>query len=138
MKKIDESIKKQSAVVAAAKAEQAVGSDFAADYIEIKGIRFYRHTLAHLWLFNRLRGQHWPSATDLGVCLGYILAHEQDTVRNRLMAEVNSGELLGNAYSFAIDHNLQPGDYDRIVLELGSELLVKVEPEKEKTDSKNV
>ena len=99
----------ESAVHAAAAARNkaALGTEFAADYVAVKGVKFYYQQVAHAWAMPLLREMDQFSA---GLAALYILAHDADTVRNVIIPEIWNGSIREKAIQFFIDKNLLPED----------------------------
>ena len=99
----------EAAVNAAADARNkaALGAEFAADYVVVKGVKFYYQQVAHAWAMPLLQEMDQFSA---GLAALYILAHDADTVRNEVIPEIWNGSIREKAIQFFIDKNLLPDD----------------------------
>ncbi len=98
-----------------AKTKAAVGEEFARDYIEFKGVRFYYKTVAHAWIipavFNRL-----PNINnfDRGMIAAYLMAMPAEEVRSKAMQLLEEGKLQDAALDFFIAHDIAPDDLEEI------------------------
>lgn len=124
-KKNEQEIKKVREKLKVAKERQAAGIEFAGDYLELDGVKFYKPTMAHLWLFERMKHsvQCTASFSDFGVCVAYGLAHKQEDVRNKLMAQVTKGQLVDKAYAFVSAKEIQIETVDEVLKKLAYKVL---------------
>lgn len=93
----------------AARNRAAIGGEFAPDYKEIKGVRFYYQTVAHAWVMPYLSGL---DAISGGIVMLYALAHDADAVRNKVLPEIWDGSIIRKATEFFIEKGLSPTDLD--------------------------
>lgn len=88
-------MERQMDAVESARAEQALELEAMHDYIDVGDVRLYRPTVAHGWVITRLtqvaRSRKW-APFDLQLVVGYVLAHDADTVRNTLSRAVRTNE----------------------------------------------
>ena len=129
---IGEQIKK----VADVKSRAAVQEQFAHDYMDIKGVRFHKATVAHAWFFARVQVVRQVSLLDYGTIIAYSLAHDQEGVRNKLMAQISDGSIADQAYAFMIDNQLEVKDCEIVAKNLTAGILKEVadgEDEEKKT-----
>ena len=97
------------AKLAAARSRAAIGGEFAPDYKEIKGVRFYYQTVAHAWVLPYLSEM---DAISGGIVVLYALAHDADAVRNKVLPEIWDGSIVRKATEFFIEKGLSPADLD--------------------------
>jgi hypothetical protein len=135
-KNLNNKILQASGELHAAKQRQAVQEQFAPDYLDIRGIRFFKPLVAHVWLFTRIKFMVLNSMMDLGVCTVYALAHDQEKTRNELMRAVTAGTIVDDAWSFICEKELTSDEVNLILEQLAAELLNLNKPEKKTTMTK--
>lgn len=128
-KNLNEQIKQTSNELSNAQQRQAVQEEFAPDYLDIKGVRFFKPKVAHVWLFTRLKHMVFNSLTDLGIVTVYALGHNQEKTRNDLMRAATRGSIVDDAYRFICEKELDEDDVNTILKELAGDLL-KTDDEK--------
>lgn len=122
MKHSKEAIDAQIEKAAAARSNASIGAENAWDYIEHAGMKFYRPQLAHVWLLMAVIREktditkHWP------IVLGFILAHNQEETRNKLVGIALQGRFVERAYQFVMENNLSPDELTEITGKLGKDL----------------
>jgi hypothetical protein len=131
-KKLTKEMQRASGELDAAKQRQAVQEEFAPDYLDIKGVRFFKPKIAHVWLFMRLKHMMFNSLTDLGIATVYALAHNQEKTRNELMRAATRGSIVDDAYRFVCEKELSEDDVNTILKELAGDLL-KTDDDEKKT-----
>jgi len=106
-KQVDKLTKK----VADARNNAALGSEFAPDYVEVRGVKFYYQTVAHAWVIP-MAAQRCEKLSDFekGIVTAYLLAQPPEEVRNRCVAEIRKGEVFARALDFFISRGITPGD----------------------------
>ena len=116
---MDKQIEKQVSAVAEAKSAAAIGAGFAADYVEVKGVKLYYQTVAHAWIIpmavNCLGDK--IGVFEKGLVVAYLLAQTAEEVRNRCMQEVRKGVLLDRAMDFFISRGITPEDLNAVDVE---------------------
>jgi hypothetical protein len=135
-KKNEKAIKGARKKVKEAEQKQAVGAEFAGDYLDLQGIRFFKPTMAHIWLFQRMKTsvQCTASLSDFGVCVAYALTHKQDAVRNKLMTEVTKGQIVDRAYNFVSVKKIEIATVDEVLEKLAYKVLqIRTDDEEEDT-----
>lgn len=140
-KNIDGQIKAVSEKLQKAQEEQNVGAEFAPDYIDLQGVRFFKPKVAHIWVFERL--QHYvdgfPSLDDFGSCLVYTLAHNQDTARNKIMREITRRQIIDNAFEFICKKELTKETIDTVLETYCYKVLnISVEDDEENQEKKEM
>lgn len=84
-------IEKQMDVVEAARERQAVEPEAMYSYIDAKGVRFYRPTVAHSWVLTDLSVKFGNlSGIDGQLATAYVLMHDSQEVLNRISREVRT------------------------------------------------
>lgn len=122
MKHSNQEIQSQIDKAAAARSNASIGVENAWDYIEHSGMKFYRPQLAHVWLLMfvlREKTQitkHWP------IVLAFILAHDQEGTRNKLLRIARTGDIVEAAYQFMMDNMLSSDELIKISGELSADL----------------
>jgi hypothetical protein len=134
---MNEKVKGQVNKVVEAKNRAAVQEQFAPDYMEVKGVKFYKPKLAHVWPLSRIQALEMPPM-DRAIVIAYALTHDQESTRNVLMREITKGEVVDRAYAFFQDNNLGPEEVGKVADEYGGEALklVNGETEEEKDPEK--
>jgi len=107
-----------------AKSAAAVQPDAMYDYIEVCGIKFHRPTIAHTWVYMLIARQCPALLTD-PVAIGYLLAHNQEDTRNKVLREVLNGTIREAAYKFVIEKNIDPVEFFETVQTLSDDLIKK-------------
>ena len=104
-------IEKLTKKVADARSNAALGSEFAPDYVEVRGVKFYYQTVAHAWVIP-MAAQRCEklSVFEKGIVTTYLLAQSPEDVRNRCMQEIRKGEVFDRAMDFFIAHGITPAD----------------------------
>lgn len=101
--------------LAEAKESAALGAEFAPEYIERFGIRFYYKTVSHAWVIpmaiTRCKG---AGDFEKGLIVLYLLSMTAEEVRNRATQEAADGTLLANAIKFMEEHGISPEDAEQI------------------------
>ena len=84
-------IEKQMDAVEAARERQAVEPEAMYSYIDVKGVRFYRPTVAHSWVLTDLSVKFGKlSGIDGQLVTAYVLMHDSQEVLNRISREVRT------------------------------------------------
>lgn len=98
-----------------AKAAAAVGAEFAPEYIEKFGARFYYKTVSHAWVITAIVSRV-PNASDFekGLIVLYLLSMSPEEVRNRALQEASEGRLIESAIAFMEKHGISPEDADKL------------------------
>lgn len=98
-----------------AKAAAAVGAEFAPEYIEKFGARFYYKTVSHAWVITAIVSR-FPNASDFekGLIVLYLLSMSPEEVRNRALQEASEGRLIESAIAFMEKHGISPEDLDKL------------------------
>lgn len=98
-----------------AKAAAAVGAEFAPEYIEKFGARFYYKTVSHAWVITAIVSRV-PNASDFekGLIVLYLLSMSPEEVRNRALQEALEGRLIESAIAFMEKHGISPEDADKL------------------------
>ena len=105
---IDKEIKKAKQDYNNAREDQAVGGEYANDYLHLQGIKFYKPAFAHGWVLKRLRraGQVTASINDFPVCAAYCLAFDYNLVRNKVMNEITNSQIVQRAYEWLFENKI--------------------------------
>ena len=125
MKHSKQAIQAQIDKAAAARSNASIGAEKAWDYIEHAGIKFYRPQLAHVWLLMVVLREKAQITKHWSIVLMFILAHDQETTRNKLLRIAEHGDIVEAAYQFMIDKNLLPKEVTKIHWELAADLETK-------------
>ena len=98
-----------------AKAAAASGAEFAPEYIEKFGARFYYKTVSHAWVISAVVAR-FPNAGDVerGLIRLYLLSLSPEEVRNRAMQEAEEGRIFESAIAFMEEHGIFPEDADKL------------------------
>ncbi|MDD5698492.1 MAG: hypothetical protein PHH77_07730 [Victivallaceae bacterium] len=106
---IDKKISKARKDYDQAREEQAIGAEYANDYLYLQGIKFFKPTFAHGWVLKRLRrsAQMAVSLNDFAVCVAYTLTFEVKLVRNKIMNEISNNQIVKRAYDWLIDNEIK-------------------------------
>ena len=124
-------IEKQMDVVEAARERQAVEPEAMYSYIDVKGVRFYRPTVAHSWVLTDLSVKFGNlSGIDGQLVTAYVLMHDSQEVLNRISREVRTKhqELPEIALRKLASLGLGPLDVLPAVTELLEDLVPKNAP----------
>ena len=104
-------IDKQVKAVSEAKSRAAIGAEFAADYVEVCGVKFYYQTVAHAWVIPMAATRCEKLSTfEKGIVTTYLLAQSPEDVRNRCVQEIRKGEVFDRAMDFFIARGITPAD----------------------------
>lgn len=126
MKHSQETINAQVAKTAAARSAASIQTEAAFDYIEVGKVKFYRPTMAHVWLLLKIAQAGGSTAPDdRQTVMAYILANSAEAVRNKCVQQSIRGTLTEAAYFFMIDNNLNPEDVFPVVNELAADVFEK-------------
>jgi len=109
---LDLQINRQIELVKTARERQAVGEQYAPDSLTFKGVRFFRPTLAHQWLFARLRYCRFTGPEQRDAALAYVLSRDAAAVRDSLFAALETDTLDDLAVIWQIKHDLSASDLD--------------------------
>ncbi len=107
-----------------AKSAAAVQPDAMYDYIEICDIKFHRPTIAHTWIYMLIAKQSPTLLTD-PVVIGYLLSHEQEGARNKVLREVLNETIREASYKFVMEKNIDPVEFFETVQILSDDLFKK-------------
>ena len=121
-------IEKQIDAVEAARERQAVEPEAMYSYIDVKGVRFYRPTVAHSWVLTDLSVKFGNlSGIDGQLATAYVLMHDSQEVLNRISREVRTKyhELPEIALRRLSELGLGPLDVLPVVTELLEDLVPK-------------
>ena len=124
-------IEKQMDVVEAARERQAVEPEAMYSYIDVRGVRFYRPTVAHSWVLTDLSVKYGKlSGIDGQLATAYVLMHDSQEVLNRISREVRTKhqELPEIALRKLSELGLGPLDVLPVVTELLEDLVPKNAP----------
>ena len=124
-------IEKQMDVVEAARERQAIEPEAMYSYIDVKGVRFYRPTVAHSWVLTDLSVKFGNlSGIDGQLATAYVLMHDSQEVLNRISREVRTKhqELPEIALRKLSSLGLGPLDVLPVVTELLEDLVPKNAP----------
>lgn len=98
-----------------AKTKAAIGEEFAREYIEFKGIRFYYKTVAHAWIIPAVFGRMQEmNDFDRGMIAAYLLTMSAEEVRSKAMQQLEEGRLKDAALDFFIGKGIVPADLEQI------------------------
>ena len=135
-KKNDQEIKKAKKNLKDAEDKRNTGAEFAGDYLDLQGVRFFKPKFAHTWLFQRMKTSSMCTASlnDFGVCVAYALSHTQKDVRNKLMAEISNGQIVTQANMFVIDNELTMETVEEVLEKLAYKVLnISTDDDEEET-----
>ena len=125
MKHSPDEIQSQIEKAAAARSDASIGAEYAWDYIQYGGVRFYRPNVAHGWFIMEVLREktqiikHWP------IVLMYLLAHDQEETRNKLLKVAEKGNVVEAAYQFMIDRKLLPAGVTEAHWQLAADIETK-------------
>jgi len=107
-KNIDTKIKKTKQDYNQAREDQAIGGEYANDYLHLQKIEFYKPTFAHGWVLKRLRraAQVTASINDFPVCAAYSLTFDHNLVRNKVMNEITNNQIVAKAYDWLFENKV--------------------------------
>ena len=90
--------------------DAAVGIEFAEDYMEKEGIRFYYATVAHKWILMKLSGKQFKHLDDFdkATVMAYCLAHKMPDHLTELSAQMRKATIFEKALDFFIKKNISP------------------------------
>ena len=90
--------------------EAAVGLEFAEDYVEKEGIRFYYATVAHKWILMKLSGRQFKNLDDFdkATIMAYCLAHKMPEHLTEISAQMRKADILEKALAFFVKKNISP------------------------------
>lgn len=90
--------------------DAAVGIEFAEDYVEKEGIRFYYATVAHKWILMKLSGKQFKNLDDFdkATVMAYCLAHKMPDHLTELSAQMRKAEIFEKALAFFVQRNISP------------------------------
>ena len=90
--------------------EAAVGTEFAANFIERSGVKFYYATVAHKWVLMKLSGKSFSELDDYdkATVMAYVLAHKMPQNLSRMTAEMRKGDILDKALAFFSSKKIDP------------------------------
>lgn len=120
-KKLDAAIE----AVEQARSRQALDDGVMHDYVDVGRARLYRPTIIHGWVITRLTMEADKlTPFDLQLVVGYVLAHDAETVRNRIAAEVrkNIAKLPQIAENYFVAHDANVTDTLEVISELLQDL----------------
>lgn len=103
-------LEKAEAAYLAAHDNAAVGIEFAEDFREICGIRFYRATVAHKWVLMKLSGEAFKKLDnyDKVTVTAYVLAHKMPESLTVLSAQMRKADILEKALEFFVSRDVSP------------------------------
>jgi hypothetical protein len=98
-----------------AKAAAATGAEFAPEYIEKFGVKFFYKTVSHAWVISAVVAR-FPKSSDFekGLIVLYLLSLSPEEVRNRAMQEAEEGRILESAIQFMEEHGISPEDAEKL------------------------
>lgn len=125
--KKNKKIHKQIEKVAEAKETQAVQEACAPDWIDRKGVRFYKPNLAAIWFYNRLKVSvnGFASLADFGACLVYACSLNQEGIRNIAMPAITSKTIEVLTFDFFIENKIDQDDVNAILEAIWNPVLYK-------------
>lgn len=101
---------------------------YAPDYIEVKdGVRLYRCKIAHEWVITMLKNdpryrEILENSIEVCIVFAYVLAHDQQQTRNRLVRETRAGKIVDNAWLWLEKNELRPAEIEAAVTELAADI----------------
>lgn len=97
----------------AAREKAALGAGFAPEYIEVKGQRVYYKTFSHAWVIPAVMAKY-PALDNFsrGILVIYVLMQDPETVRNRIMQELEEGNIMDRALKFFEERQILPEDLE--------------------------
>lgn len=112
---MDPQINKAVNDVKTAKSTAALGAEFAPEYIKIKDVKLWYKTVSHAWVLPAvIENPKITSDFEKGMLTFYILAHDPESVRNKIMQELKEGTITDKALDFMITNQLVPEDFEGI------------------------
>ena len=115
-------IEKQIERVEEARERQALEPSMMYSHIDVKGVRFYRPTVAHSWVLTDLSVKMGDLAGISGqLAAGYVLMHDSQEVLNRVSREVRT-KLPDIALRSFVERGLGPLEVLPVIRELLEDL----------------
>lgn len=112
---MDPQINKAVNDVKNAKNTAALGAEFAAEYVDFKGIKVWYKTVSHAWIIPAVTARcEGISNFEVGLLTFYILTHDPEGVRNKIMQELKEGNILDKAMDYMIEHQICPEDLEEL------------------------
>ena len=121
-------IEKQIERVEEAREHQALEPEMMYSHIDVKGVRFYRPTVAHSWVLTDLSVKMGDLSGISGqLAAGYVLMHDSQEVLNRVSREVRTKlkELPDIALRTFVERGLGPLEVLPVIRELLEDLTPK-------------
>ena len=103
-------LEKAEAAYLAAHDNAAVGIEFAEDFRDIGGVRFYRATVAHKWVLMKLSGEAFKKLDnyDKVTVTAYVLAHKMPEHLTALSLQMRKADILEKALTFFVAKGVDP------------------------------
>jgi len=111
-------VEKAIGTVKEARNRAALGTEFAPEYVTYKGIRLWYKTFSHAWVIPLVASRcEKASLFEKGLLTVYVLAQPPEMVRNKILQELDEGDILGKAMDFFISNNISPDDLSELDVE---------------------
>lgn len=109
--------KLEEAKISAENSAQAQTSAMLDDFTDVKGVRFYKPTFAHVWFFQRIGAMpaiFKTSFLDVGTVMCYLLTFDSRRVRTDAKTALERGQLVDDAYGFFVKNEILPSDLNGV------------------------